>query len=342
MMNINKLLIRLFFGICFLQFFCDATAQNVSNVYSRKDGKKINIFYTLDKTAYIAVFCSTDGGKTFGNALQKVSGDVGKDVTSGNNTIVWDVLSECDKLNSENVVFEVRVFSTTYTVNGVSFEMIAVEGGTFTMGCTNEQGSDCYDNESPFHRVTLSNYSIGKYEVTQELWQAVMGSNPSRFKGNNLPVESVSWNDVQQFITKLNQLTGQNFRLPTEAEWEYAARGGNKTHGYEYSGSNTKGNVAWYYDNSSSKTHPVGTKSPNELGIYDMSGNVWEWCQDWYGSYSSGSQTNPTGASSGSYRVYRGGSWNYDAWICRVSLRLSDTPDYRIIDLGFRRAASPQ
>ena len=206
-------------------------------------------------------------------------------------------------------------FSTnkTFTVNGVSFEMIAVKGGTFTMGATSEQGSDAESDEKPTHSVTLSDYYIGKFEVTQELWQAVMGNNPSYYKGNNLPVEQVSWNDVQEFIKKLNQKTGANFRLPTEAEWEYAARGGNKSQGYKYSGSNTIGNVAWYTDNSGSKTHQVGTKAPNELGIYDMTGNVWEWCQDWYGSYSRDSQTNPKGASSGSSRVYRGGSWYYGA-----------------------------
>lgn len=167
----------------------------------------------------------------------------------------------------------------------------------------------------------------------------MMGNNPSNNKGNNSPVEKVSWNDVQEFITKLNQKTGANFRLPTEAEWEYAARGGNKSRGYKYSGSNNIGDVAWYIDNSGSKTHQVGTKAPNELGIYDMSGNVWEWCQDWYGSYSSGSQTNPTGSSSGSYRVIRGGSWRNNARGCRVSNRDSYTPVNRGSNLGFRLAA---
>ena len=235
---------------------------------------------------------------------------------------------------------EAKAFeSKTFTVNGVSFDMIAVKGGTFTMGGTFEQGGDCLYDEKPTHSVTLSDYYIGKFEVTQELWQAVMGNNPSYFKGNNLPVNNVSWNDVQEFITKLNQKTGANFRLPTEAEWEYAARGGNKSKGYKYSGSNTIGNVAWYLDNSSSKTHQVGTKSPNELGIYDMSGNVFEWCQDWYGNYSSGSQTNPTGPSSGSRRVFRGGSWISYALHCRVSDRGINAPDSRYSNVGFRLAA---
>ena len=216
--------------------------------------------------------------------------------------------------------------------------MVRVEGGMFMMGATSEQGSEAESDEKPAHQVTLSSFSIGKYEVTQEEWEAVMGSNPSSFKGMKLPVEQVSWNDCQDFIRKLNQLTGKHFRLPTEAEWEYAARGGSKSRGYKYAGGNDLGNVAWYWDNSGSKTHEVGQKQPNELGLYDMSGNVWEWCQDWYGSYSSTSQTNPTGSSSGSSRVRRGGSWNCYAGNCRVSLRYYRTPGDRSSYLGLRLA----
>ena len=214
--------------------------------------------------------------------------------------------------------------------------MIEVEGGTFTMGATPEQGNDAFTDEKPAHQVTLSDYYICKYEVTQEEWEVVMGNNPSYFKGSNRPVEEVSWYDCQEFIRKLNLLTGLTFSLPTEAEWEYAARGGSKSQGYKYSGSNNIDDVAWYTRNSSSKTHKVGTKSPNELGIYDMSGNVWEWCSDWYGSYSSLSQANPTGPSSGSNRVYRGGGWSDYARRCRVSYRDGGNPDYRNSLLGFR------
>ncbi|MBR5216523.1 MAG: SUMF1/EgtB/PvdO family nonheme iron enzyme [Bacteroidales bacterium] len=226
----------------------------------------------------------------------------------------------------------------TITVNGVSFTMIAVEGGTFKMGATSEQGGVAYDSEKPVHNVTLSDYYIGETEVTQELWQAVMGTNPSYYKGNKKPVEQVLWNDCQEFIKKLNQLTGKSFRLPTEAEWEYAARGGNKSKGYKYSGSNTIDNVAWYTSNSGSKTHDVKTKQANELGIYDMSGNVYEWCQDRYGSYSSGSQTNPTGPSSGYGRVLRGGGWSGIAVGCRVSYRFNDYPGYGDSSSGLRLA----
>ena len=219
--------------------------------------------------------------------------------------------------------------------------MVKVRGGTFTMGATAEQGSDALSNEKPAHQVTLRDYYIGKYEVTQEEWQAVMGTNPSGFKGNNNPVENVSWNDCQEFVKKLNQLTGLKFALPTEAQWEYAARGGNKSKGYKYSGSNKIGDVAWYYDNSGSKTHSVGTKVPNELGLYDMSGNVWEWCSDWYGAYSRRAQTNPVGPSSGSSRVLRGGGWYDDARICRVSYRYYYDPSCRYPTGGFRVVLAP-
>lgn len=228
------------------------------------------------------------------------------------------------------------IVNQTFTVNGVQFTMVAVEGGTFTMGATSEQGSDATDYEKPAHEVTLSDYYIGQTEVTQALWKAVMGSNPSNHKGDNLPVEQVSLHDCQVFIQKLNQLTGKQFRLPTEAEWEYAARGGRKSRGYKYAGSNDIGSVAWYWDNSGNGTHPVATKQANELGVCDMSGNVWEWCSDWYGDYQSSSQSDPQGPSSGSNRVRRGGGYYFIAMSCRVSYRSFNSPGYRGGDLGLR------
>ena len=223
-----------------------------------------------------------------------------------------------------------------YTVNGVSFKMIAVKGGTFQMGSDYE-----YDYANPVHQVTLTKgYYIGETEVTQELWTAVTGSNPSYFTGNmQRPVEKVSWDDCQTFISKLNQLTGEAFRLPTEAQWEYAARGGNQAQGRLYSGSDAIDDVAWYKSNSSSTTNPVKTKAPNELGIYDMSGNVYEWCSDWKGSYSSAAQTDPTGPATGSARVIRGGGWGNIAKGCRVASRCcGGTPSYSFSDLGLRLA----
>jgi formylglycine-generating enzyme required for sulfatase activity len=228
----------------------------------------------------------------------------------------------------------------TTIVNGYTFTMIAVQGGTFTMGCTSEQGSDCFDSEKPAHSVTLSSYYMGKYEVTQGLYKAVTGSNPSYFKGDDLPVEPVSWEDAQDFIVRLNSLTGKRFRLPTEAEWEFAARGGIQTRNTKYSGAYSPDDCAWYKNNSGSQTHSVGTKKANELGIYDMSGNVWEWCNDWYGGYSNSSQTNPTGPTSGSYRVFRGGSWGIYAQYCRVANRSNNSPGLRNSYLGFRLACS--
>lgn len=228
----------------------------------------------------------------------------------------------------------------TVTANGVSFKMIKVKGGTFTMGGTAEQGSDIYSDEIPTHRVTLSDYYIGQTEVTQALWKAVMGKNPSEFKGKNRPVENVSWNDCQTFIRKLNKLTGRHFRLLTEAEWEYAARGGNKSRGYKYSGGNSLGTVAWYAENSGDTTHEVKTKQPNELGIYDMSGNVVEWCNDWFSEdyYTESQVSNPKGPSSGPYHLARGGGWGFEARSCRVVYRDGDKDDLRCSGFGLRLA----
>ena len=247
------------------------------------------------------------------------------------------LLSGCKKY----IDYSAMKFEDYFYVNGVSFEMVYVEGGSFDMGATTEQGSDAENDEKPVHRVTLSGYYIGRCEVTQELWEAVMGSNPSYFNGAQNPVENVSWNDCQNFIKKLNSLTGRTFRLPTEAEWEYAARGGNKSLHYKYSGSGNIGDVAWYSSNSGDKTHAVGTKTANELGIYDMSGNVWEWCSDWKGGYSAGAQTNPQGPSSGSYRVLRGGSWYDYARNCRVSNRSSYDPSISGSIRGLRLVLVP-
>ena len=244
-------------------------------------------------------------------------------------------------------------------------EMVKVEGGTFTMGATAEQGSDYDSDELPTHQVTLSDYYIGKYEVTQQLWEYVMsysgtcadgssmsayasdvwlGSDPSSSYGvgDYYPAYYVSYYDIVDiFLPRLNKITGRTYRLPTEAEWEFAARGGKQSKGYKYSGSDNIGVVAWYTGNSGGKTHQVGTKEPNELGIYDMSGNVWEWCGDWYGSYSSSAQTNPTGPSSGSSRVLRGGGWISSARSCRVSNRNYPDPSFRNHDYGFRVVLVP-
>ncbi len=330
------LLLSVFTALC-------SFGQTVSNVDAYQEGKNIIITYDTDKDENVGdVYCSTDGGRTWGEPLRQVTGDVNKQVPAGSHRIVWDVLSEREKLAGANICFKVVInYSARFTVNGVSFEMVRVEGGTFCMGATSEQEDDLFDIAKPVHSVTLSSYyHIGKTEVTQALWQAVMGSNPSNFKGADLPVENVTWYDCQVFIQKLNRLTGRNFRLPTEAEWEFACRGGNNSCGYKYSGSNNLGSVAWYNGNSGGTTLPVATKAPNELGIYDMSGNVWEWCSDWYAHYTANffTQTNPTGPQSGSHRVLRGGSWISIAGYCRSSLRLDSDPANRYAGLGLRLA----
>ena len=282
---------------------------------------------------------------------------------SGSQQSQQEVLAE---VSSDNHV-------QTFKVKGVSFRMVQVDGGTFQMGATSEQGrSLVYNHEKPVHNVTLASYMIGETEVTQELWEAVMGTTirqqrdkfekvaPILGKGKNYPMYYVTWDECREFISRLNSLTGQRFRLPTEAEWEFAARGGNKSHKTRYGGGNTLSDVAWYWQNSGDKVldgedsdwnaakvkdnncraHPVATKQKNELGLYDMSGNVCEWCQDWYEEtyYSHSSPNNPTGPSKGSKRVNRGGSWFSYATLCRLSYRAAEVPGYRDFGTGFRLA----
>ncbi len=251
------------------------------------------------------------------------------------------LMAKLTKQSSESIK-EIQLLPKTETLNveGVSFKMVHVEGGTFMMGAK-KNDSEASINEKPAHEVTLSDYWIGETQVTQALWQAVMGKNPSRFKDDlNCPVESVSWEDCQTFIRRLNKLTGKKFRLPTEAQWEFAARGGNigKDHHYRYAGSNDIFDVAWFLENSDSKTHPIGEREPNELGLYDMSGNVCEWCYDYYDYYDKSSKENPMGPSNGSYRVYRGGVWNSDASYCRVTNRNSSSQASASYHIGLRLA----
>lgn len=242
-----------------------------------------------------------------------------------------------DKKNENDSLPDMQDILRAYTVHvdnpddSVLFKMVFVEGGTFQMGSNNGNA-----NERPEHSVTLDSYYIGQTEVTQKLWKIVMGNNPSYFKGDNLPVESVSWYACQDFIAKLNKITGENFRLPTEAEWEFAARGGVKSKGYTYSGSNNINDVAWYYSNSNDRTHPVASKMPNELGIYDMSGNVSEWCQDYPYNYSSEAQLNPIGSKPDPNRMHRGGDFDWDADVCRVISRSHDAAVLADFDKGLR------
>ncbi|MBQ7690542.1 MAG: SUMF1/EgtB/PvdO family nonheme iron enzyme [Muribaculaceae bacterium] len=288
-----------------------------------------------DVNAIINVLLALGNANTSVNrAACDLTGDGAIDVGDLNNLIT--LMLEAPKLPR----------NAHYTVNGVTFEMVAVDGGTFTMGAS-EDDLDAFEWERPQHRVTLSGYSLGATEVTQELWQAVMGSNPSYFTGNaQRPVDSVSWDDCQSFIAALNALTGLNFRLPTEAEWEFAARGGCRSQGCKYAGSEAVGEVACYSGNSYSLgsgnaaygTHAVGTKAPNELGLYDMSGNLYEWCADWFANYEATPQANPTGPETGTGRVARGGSWRFNERYCRVAHRIDFWPWNTSSYLGLRLA----
>ncbi len=227
-----------------------------------------------------------------------------------------------------------------FVVNGIEFMMVYVKGGEFSMGTDYNESVNSWFRSRPIHLVKLTDYYIGRYPVTQELWKAVMDINPSYFRGRELPVEKVSWEDCQEFVGKLSKITGKHFVLPTEAQWEYAARGGVKSEGFEHAGSNDISSVAWYQHNSSKKTHEVGIKMSNELNLYDMSGNVEEWCNDWYDTYSPEVQINPQGPSYGSYRVYRGGNCEY----CRnysVAYRGYSVPTKSYRFLGMRLVLLP-
>lgn len=259
------------------------------------------------------------------------------------NREIVDINVNKDEIATVDVKLSDVKVERTFTVGGVMFKMKLVEAGTFQMGGTE------YDWEQPIHSVTITkNYYIGETEVTQALWKAVTGNSPTTDGsawtttyglGDNYPAYYINYEDVQSFITKLNSMTGETFRMPTEAEWEFAARGGNKSKGYTYSGSNTIGDVAWYTSNSS-KTNIVKTKAANELGIYDMSGNVWEWCSDWYSSsyYSSSPQNDPTGPTTGTGLVLRGGGWVNLASFCRCAYRSNNAPSNRSFNFGFRLA----
>ena len=332
-MRRNNQLLLITLLICLLAWL-PLQAANKQRGDINGDGK-VNI---TDVTALINFLLS--GGVEPSNGVADVNAD---------GTInISDVTALINHLLSGVELLPIEPEPEEFNVGDVTFIMIPVEGGTFMMGGTPEQGNDPIDRERPVHQVTLLSYYIGMTEVTQALWQAVMEENPCYFTGSDLPVEQVTWVECQEFITRLNVLTGRNFRLPSEAEWEFAARGGNESFGYKYAGSNYLPAVAWYSYNDSWDergtdyygTHPVATRGPNELMLFDMSGNVHEWCQDWYGNYGSEDQVDPVGPASGTTRVYRGGSWYFDEWFCRVSFRNGLSPNYRSYGIGMRLALS--
>jgi len=326
MMTKMKIVFSLFFLItCFVTH-----AQKVSNIHAEQRGQDIVVLYSLETTSpcEVSLLLSQDNGATWGSPLKNVSGDVGKNISGGEKQIAWKVLDEQEYLVGDKMKFKV-------IANGRKFfepEMVFVEGGTFQMGSISGESDD-----KPIHLETLRSFNIGKYEVTQAQWKAVMGTNPSDFTGcNNCPVETVSWNEVQEFIMQINSQTGKNYRLPSEAEWEYAAKGGKGEGEFPISDSESLNSTAWFVENSNSEPHGVGGKKPNELGVYDMIGNLWEWCADWYGDCNSNNETNLTGKSSGKSRVIRGGSWYNDSSFCNTTFRMGYEPNNSDRYVGFR------
>jgi formylglycine-generating enzyme required for sulfatase activity len=315
---------------------CGTALRKAKEKFSAGDYKGALDKYKLAKKCPNASNCSASIAAGIAACTKKLSGAPPQILVDADGDGYSDKVDKCPRVYSRCCDGcpapppppPVRSGSYTERVNDVSFEMVSVEGGTFQMGSNSGEG-----NERPVHGVSLSSFSIGKTEVTQALWQAVMGANPSGFKGDTRPVENVSWEDCQLFVEKLSRLTGKRYRLPTEAEWEYAARGGNKSRGYTYSGSDNLDGVAWSRSNSGTETHAVGQKQANELGLYDMSGNVWEWCSDWFKGYPGSSGVTDY---TGSYRVDRGGGWFINAQYCRSAYRTCYSPSYRDFHLGFR------
>ncbi|MBQ7697283.1 MAG: SUMF1/EgtB/PvdO family nonheme iron enzyme [Paludibacteraceae bacterium] len=329
-----------------LLFFVYAIAwsQAVSNVTLAQEDTRFRIEYDLTEQIETFISVAVDNSYVF-RPIYELSGNFGSQSIEGHNVVYWDALKEWGEF-SHDVMVKVTLMplSKVIEANGISFTMVYVQGGTFVMGATLEQGTDASENERS-HVVKLSSYYISQTEVTQELWNAVMGENRSFFIGVNQPVNLVSYQDITTFISRLNLITGLSFNLPTEAQWEFAARGGKKSRGFKYAGDNNLRSVAWFgqkgnetYDNGNSDghSHKVATKQPNELGLYDMSGNLWEWCRDYYGEYPNDMQTDPTGPKEGKHRVVRGGSFYSKAAYCRVSTRSANTPESRLTHTGFR------
>ncbi len=350
------LVVLIFVG---LSLFCNEPPE-VSNVdvQQRNDGSYIvdisyNLFDADGDSMLVSISASDDDEESWDYVITSVTGDIGYDITSGNGKqVTWDFA--VDHPEVRNIPTKIKITADDRNGAGVA-GMIYVEGGLFEMGDHFNEGNT---NELPVHEVTLNSFYIGQYEVTQGEYEAVMGSNPANGYGvdDNYPVYYVTWYDAVEYCNALSEQEGltpcydlsdwscdfsaNGYRLPTEAEWEYASRGGiNWEDNYRYSGTTDNlGDYAWYVSNSGNQTHAVGTKLPNQLDIYDMSGNVWEWCNDWYDSdyYESSPASNPTGPDSGSYRLKRGGDWGNDALYCRVANRSPYNPGSSFVNMGFR------
>ncbi len=319
-------------------------AAEVENIRPQQIGNRILFEYDLtgDEEAEVTLTITVKGTVYTQDRLH-LEGDYGKVKPGRNKKIYWNVLQDFPKGLSTTFDWELEAGGKQFKDPVTGMEFVFVKGGCFEMGDTFGDG---YSYEKPVHDVCVSDFYMGKYEVTQGQWEVIMGDNPSYFKncGDNCPVENVSWYEVQEFIERLNSKSGKKYRLPTEAEWEYAARSGGKRE--KYAGTNSDadlGSYAWYIMNSGSKTHPVGQKQPNGLGLYDMSGNVWEWVSDRYDQnyYKNSPRNNPKGPSSGSYRVLRGGSWSGVPNAIRASYRFDINPSTRNYNYGFRLLRTP-
>ena len=309
-----------------------AHAQKVSNIRAEQRGQDIVVFYSLETTSpcEVSLLLSQDDGFNWSAPLKNVLGDVGKNISGGEKQITWKVLDEQEFLVGDKMKFKV----ITYGRKSFEPEMVFVEGGTYKMGYNYGK-----TNERPVHTVTVESFKIGKFEVTQDQWKSIMGDNPSGFSECvTCPVQNVTWLEVNAFISRLNAQTDTEYRLPTEAEWEFVARGGIKSNGFSFSGSDDINSVGWYTENSYSKTHSVGMKNPNELGIYDMTGNVWEYCSDWLGDYDIRISKSPTGPMDGEFRIVRGGSFGSIASDSRITCRTGVYAGEKYLNRGFRLA----
>jgi sulfatase modifying factor 1 len=320
---------KMFFLLLLAAMSFSLKAQKVSNIRAEQRGQDIVILYSLETTSpcEVVLTLSQDNGSTWSAPLKNVSGDVGNNITSGEKQIIWEVLEEQDQLVGKEIRFKVMAIGKSF----VEPEMILVKSGNFQMGSNRNQ------NEMPIHKVSLNSFYISKFEVNQALWEEIMGSNPSKFNTcMQCPVEMVSWMDVQNFLMEIYYRTGKKYRLPTEAEWEYAAQGGERGGNYIYSGSNNIQDVAWFYYNSNSTTHRSGGKAANVMRVFDLTGNVWEWCSDWYGEYPNAQLKDPKGPVSGTQRVVRGGGWDNEDFESTITTRYRYEIDTKSDNLGFR------
>ena len=319
------------------------SAQAVADVVLTQEQTRMRIDYAISSQIETYLYASRDSGKTY-IPIRQLTGNYGLQTVSGRNTVYWDALGEWGEFSSD-VTVKVVIPDTIrrIVIADVPFTFVYVQGGTYMMGASDTKKKSLSD--AP-HQVTVSSFYIATTEVTQRQWQAVMADKRPVSK-KNMPVNFVSYNDAQLFVQQLSNLTGMRIDIPTEAEWEYAARGGVRTRNYRFAGSNNSHEVAWIgrmptEDNDYNPINPVAKKRPNEIGLYDMTGNLYEWCRDWYASYDTNFKVNPEGPKQGEHRVARGGSWQNKSGECEVHSRFHFPPSNRMSDTGLRIVIYPE